>query len=351
MKAKYHKFMLLSILMVGLTCACSSQNEVRTEHMLTGRTMGTTYHIKIVSDQTADMTQVQSKVDDRLAQINRSMSTYQKNSEISLFNQYTQLNTPFKISRDFMAVMVQASQLYQMSEGAWDGTVKPLVNLWGFGSASPLQRMPAAQAIVDARRQVGFDAIAIDPKDSYLLKKRDNISLDLASIAKGFGVDQVARLLETLGFSDYLVEIGGEVFAAGHRPNGKPWRVGINRPQPEAKADAVYKIIEIENKAMATSGDYRNFQIIEGHAYSHIIDPRTGYPVQNGVVSTSVIADNCTLADGLATALMVMGPDKAMALLDRLPGVEGLVIVRKADNRFEDHASEGFGALTGGGKR
>ena len=132
------------------------------------------------------------------------------------------------------------------------------------------------------------------------------------------------------------------MIAAGKRLDGKPWRVGINRPRPEAAADEVYKVIALHDRALATSGDYRNFYQIEGRAYSHIIDPRTGYPLQNGVVSASVIADNCTLADGLATALMVMGPEKGVALIDTLPGVETMIVVRHADGRFTDHLSQGM---------
>jgi thiamine biosynthesis lipoprotein len=155
-------------------------------------------------------------------------------------------------------------------------------------------------------------------------------------------VDAIARLLAHQGYSDYLVEVGGEIFAAGHRLDGKPWRVGINRPDREAGFSEVYKVVDLSDKGFATSGDYRNYFEAGGRTYSHILDPRTGYPITNGVVSASVMADTCTLADGLATALMVMGPDSGLALVETLPQVEALIIVRREEGRLEEHASRGF---------
>jgi thiamine biosynthesis lipoprotein len=163
---------------------------------------------------------------------------------------------------------------------------------------------------------------------------------DLNAIAKGFAVDEVSRLISAAGFENYLVEIGGEVYAAGVRPDGKNWRVGINRPQKDATINEVYKAVSIYNQAFATSGDYRNFFEIDGVRYSHVIDPRTGYPVSNGVVSVSIIADNCTLADGLATAIMVMGAEKGIALVNRLDNVECFIIVEKSDGRLVDFYSK-----------
>lgn len=328
-------FIMLSLTLIT---ACGKP----TEHLFSGNTMGTTYHIKVVASRSMDSAKVQAKVDQCLERVNQSMSTYRADSEISRFNALTGIDTPFQASPDFLRVMLWAREVYQVTGGAWDGTVNPLVNLWGFGRKGPLQRIPTGDEVEAARQMVGFDHIEIDAASGRLIKKRPDVTMDLASIAKGYGVDQVALTLNTLGFKDYLVEIGGEVYGAGQRPDGKPWRVGINRPQAEAAADAVYKVVPLHDSAMATSGDYRNFYQIEGRIYSHIIDPRTGYPIQNHVVSASVIADSCTLADGLATALMVMGPEKGVALLDRLKGVEGLIIVQTADGTLENHFSKGM---------
>lgn len=314
------------------------------EHTLAGQTMGTTYHIKVVADAPTDLTGLQAKVDARLAQINQSMSTYLPDSEISRFNALTSADTPMAISPDFLRVMLVAREVHHLTGGALDGTVQPLVNLWGFGPDGPLQRIPDDEALTAARERVGFERIDI-AVSGHLTKRHPDVTLDLGAIAKGYGVDQVAILLDGMGFDHFLVEIGGEVYAAGQRPDGRPWRVGINRPQPGGPTDAIHAVVRLQNSALATSGDYRQYYEIEGRRFAHIIDPRTGHPVQNDVVSATVIADNCTFADGLATALAVMGTRAGVALLDDLPGVEGLIITRQADGTLVDHPSRGFAAL------
>jgi FAD:protein FMN transferase len=311
------------------------------ELLLTGATMGTTYHIKVVPEADKDGKDLRTRIDHRLKQLNESMSTFQSDSEISRFNRLQAVDQEFAVSQDFLAVMLAADAVYSLTDGAWDGTVKPLVDLWGFGSAGPIDEAPSAQAVAAALQNVGFHGIEVSAK-GFLKKRLAAVTVDLASIAKGYGVDQVARLIEGAGFRNYLVEIGGEVYAAGRRPDGRKWRVGINRPVKKAAASAVYRALDLQDQAMATSGDYRNFEIIGGRAYSHIIDPRSGYPVTHGVVSTSVVAPNCTLADGLATALMVLGPVKGISLLNNLDAVEGLIIVQKADGSLENHWSRGL---------
>lgn len=311
------------------------------ELVLSGATMGTTYHIKVVTESDKDGKDLQHRIDLRLKQLNGSMSTFQPDSEISRFNRLQSVDTEFAVSPDFQAVMLAADAVYRLTDGAWDGTVKPLVDLWGFGPSGPIAEAPSAQAVAAALKNVGFQQIEVSAK-GILKKRQAAVTIDLASIAKGYGVDQVSQLIDGMGFRNYLVEIGGEVYTSGRREDGRKWRVGINQPLKTAAANAVYRALELEDQAMATSGDYRNFEIIGGRAYSHIIDPRTGYPVKHGVVSTSVVAPNCTLADGLATALMVMGPEKGIALLNRLDDVEGLIIVQKADGSLENYWSRGF---------
>lgn len=311
------------------------------EHLLAGATMGTTYHIKIIAPRSDDMDAVQKRIDHRLEQLNQSMSTYRKESEISRFNRLTAVGKPFIVTTDFLKVMLAADAIYGLTAGAWDGTVHPLVDLWGFGRSGPIDVVPSQSAIMNALEKVGFKYIEIST-EGYLKKRHPQVTVNLASIAKGYGVDAVAFLIKSLGYKNYLVEIGGEVFAAGRRQDGKPWKVGVNLPSKHATATEVYKALNLENRAMATSGDYRNYIEIGGRTYSHIIDPRTGYPVANGVVSVSVIAPNCTLADGLATALMIMGPSEGVGLLNRLEKVEGLIIVRRPDGTLEDHWSKGM---------
>ena len=175
-----------------------------------------------------------------------------------------------------------------------------------------------------------------------LKKRKLAVTLDLASIAKGYGVDKVSELLLKNKISNFIVEIGGEVYASGRRKDGQRWRVGINEPRKDAPVDAVYTSVMLQNKGLATSGNYRNFVEIGGKLYSHIIDPKTGWPVDNGVASVSILADTCALADGLATAILVMGPEKGQALLDRLDTVEGMILLTKSNGAFEEFRSKGF---------
>jgi thiamine biosynthesis lipoprotein len=319
----------------------ASSCDTKREHTLTGRTMGTTYTVKVVTGHFGSVSGLQEKIDRRLDQINRSMSPYLKDSEISRFNRFQEVSVEFPISEDFMRVMQQAVHIHALSGGAWDGTVNPLVDLWGFGRTGRADRRPPPEKIAALLGDIGFHKIEV--RDSGALAKRQAaVSLDLSSIAKGYGVDQVADEVHRAGFSDFLVEIGGEVYAAGVRPDGRPWRVGINRPKTDARFDEIYKVISLKDQALATSGDYRNFFVENGVRYSHIIDPQTGYPVHAGVVSVSILADNCTLADGLATAVMVMGVEKGLALINRLDHVEGLIVEELADGSLRDHFSEGL---------
>jgi thiamine biosynthesis lipoprotein len=303
--------------------------------------MGTTYHVKVVVGPFARTAPIAAAIEKTLEAVNAAMSTYRPDSEISRFNDLETTGEPFPVSAGFYRVMEIARDLHRETGGAWDGTIDPLVNLWGFGRSGQSPRVPADERIRELMDRVGFGRIALSPPDA-LVKDHPEVTLDLASIAKGYGVDAVAGAIAAMGHTDYLVEVGGEVYAAGRRPDGSPWRVGINVPEAGAAFNEVYKVVTLTDRAFATSGDYRNFFEAEGRRYSHVLDPRTGYPVANGVVSASVVADNCTLADGLATALMVMGPEAGVALVERLAGVECFVVTRDADGRLRDHASSGI---------
>ena len=335
---KYHLFIILFIILF-----VTASVEAQKEHLIQGRTMGTTYHITVVSGYFKGIGGggLKEKIDARLDEINRVFSTYIKDSEISRFNALTKAGEEFRISDDFIQVMKIGRKIHQLSEGAWDGTVNPLVELWGFGPTRRETRMPPENEINALLPNIGFDHIQI-VEPNFLVKNLPSVTLDLNSIAKGFAVDQVGKLIAASGFENYLVELGGEVYAAGYRKDGKKWRVGINRPQKDAAFNEVYKVVPLSNRAFATSGDYRNFFEIAGVHYSHIIDPRTGYPVSNGMVSVSIIADNCTLADGLATAIMVMGAQKGIQLVNRLENVECFIVVEKSDGSLVDFYSAGF---------
>lgn len=332
------KTRLASVILMVLACvACQPKRELQ----LSGKTMGTTYHIKVVTGWLTSGADLQRQIDDRLAAINKSMSTYDPTSEISRFNAITTANEPFSPSADLLEVLRVAAELHRLTDGAWDGTLDPLVNLWGFGRKGTVSTVPDEREIRQALAQVGFDRIVMEPSGT-LSKMDPGVTLDLASIAKGFGVDAIARLLGDNGFAHFLVEIGGEVYARGRRKDGNAWRVGINRPDKQAAFNDVYRAVPLMDRAMATSGDYRIFFEIDNQTYGHILDPRTGRPVTNGVVSATVVAANCTVADGLATALMVMGPEEGVALVNRLASVECFIVVRQPDGSLVDHPSNGF---------
>jgi thiamine biosynthesis lipoprotein len=327
----------LALAMVLACVACQPGKAVT----LSGQTMGTTYHVTVIAGPFTSSGKLQAQIDHRLAQINASMSTYDPTSEISRFNAIGSTTQTFAASTDFHDVLQVASKLRRLTDGAWDGTLDPLITLWGFGRTGTVTRIPDDAAIQQALAHVGFERIQIDP--SGVMRKIDPmVTLDLASIAKGFGVDAIARLLGERGFEHFLVEIGGEVYARGHRLDGRAWQVGINRPQRGASASDVYKVVPLSDQAMATSGDYRIFFEVDGQFYSHVLDPRSGRPVTNGVVSATVVAANCTVADGLATALMVMGPQKGLELVDRLATVACLIVVRQPDGRLIDYPSARF---------
>ena len=308
--------------------------------MISGKTMGTTYQVKVVTPVWTDAAGLKEKIEKRLTEINQSMSTYIADSEINRFNAMKSLTEKFNVSDDFKNVVQVAEQIYKLSGGAWDGTIKPLVDRWGFGSGK-LKKIPSEREIKTLLTGVGFEHLIIS-NAGYLKKKIPNLSLDFGSIAKGYGVDQLAVLVKESGYENYLVEIGGEVYTSGRNKSGRFWKVGINHPAKDALPSEVYQVVSLKNQALATSGDYRNYIEIEGKFYSHIIDPRTGFPVNNGVVSVSIRADSCMFADGLATALMVIGVDRGLELVNRLDRVEAMIILRRKSGQLVDYYSKGF---------
>ncbi len=313
------------------------------ETVFTGKAMGSAYHIKVVGVYFDNAESLGPAIDRRLEELNQCISTYRPESEISRFNRFSALD-PFPISDDFVRILETAWPLYDQTGGAWDPTVAPLVALWGFDAKDGAGRIPDQADIDRCREQIGFTELILQER-RYLRKKRADLSLDLNSVGQGFGVDQVAEVIRKAGFHDFLVEIGGEVLASGSRADGTDWRVGVNKPVQGSPFDQIYKIVALHDQAMSTSGDYRNFFIKEGKTYSHIIDPRNGRPVSNGVVSVSITAPSCTYADGLATAVMVLGTSEGLALINKLPGVEGMIIERDENGRLRDYYSEGFKAL------
>ncbi|MEM7170025.1 MAG: FAD:protein FMN transferase [Pseudomonadota bacterium] len=279
---------------------------------LSGSTMGTSYTVKVLSRATdQDLHAVGNEIDGALTGVDRRMSTYRSDSELSLFN-VAGRDVEVPLSGDTLAVIEEAGRLNLLTEGSFDPTIGPIVDLWGFGPEENRQQVPLAQKISDLRPKVGFDKIAINSAAPSLSKKSEGVRLDLSGIAKGYGVDLVASVLDARGIDQYLIEVGGELRSRGLGPGDRPWRVGIEKPI--AGAQDLQQIVELENAAMATSGNYRLFFEQQGQNYSHIIDPGSGRPVEHSLASVTVVAETTMQADALSTALLVMGPKKAMKL-------------------------------------
>ncbi|WP_162300052.1 FAD:protein FMN transferase [Kineobactrum sediminis] len=281
---------------------------------LAGSTMGTTWHVTYVPSQTSrNPEQVQQTLEALLEDVNASMSTWRPDSEISRFNR-SPVGAWFPVSPDFARVLAVALAIGDASDGAYDVTVGPLVSLWGFGPGQPGITVPEEGAIDAALQQVGQGHLEFDSANSRL-RRTQPVELDFSSIAKGYAVDVLAQALQSEQIGHYLVEVGGEMRVAGNSPRGDAWRVAIEQPHSGERAVAL--AVALTDKAIATSGDYRNFFEVDGKRFSHSIDPRTGYPIAHDLVSVTVIADDCTSADAWATALTVMGADAALALAER----------------------------------
>nr|WP_252728036.1 FAD:protein FMN transferase [Alteromonas sp. C1M14] len=304
---------------------------------LHGETMGTTYNVKYVIDERGQIDGLKAALDKRLVEINKLMSTYDPTSELSRFNQ-NRFTTPVPLSADTTTVVKEALRLGKLSHGVLDITVGPLVNLWGFGPNKRPEIVPNEAQIDAVRDYVGLDKLALS--SAGLRKLHPMVYVDLSTIAKGYGVDELAAIMEENGLENYLVEIGGEMRVKGERGNGEDWLIAIEKPVSTERA--VEKIVSVGTNAIATSGDYRNYYEMDGKRYSHLIDPRTGSPITHNLVSVTVVHPSSMTADGLATAFNVMGWDEAISLAEK----EELAVflIRRTDDGFEEYASPRFNA-------
>jgi thiamine biosynthesis lipoprotein len=302
---------------------------------LTGQTMGTSYNVKIANVKDADFQQLQDEIDQLLIEVNKQMSTYDPNSELSLFNQWHSTE-PFLLSAATLTVMAEAKRLGEMSNGVLDVTVGPLVNLWGFGPSARPEKIPSPELIDAIKTKVGLHQLTLHPDSAS--KLHPELYVDLSTIAKGYAVDLIAELLISKNLTNFLVEIGGEMRISGTKEGRKPWRIAIEKPV--TKERAVQKIVEIGNNAIASSGDYRNYFEENGVRYSHLIDPRTGYPVKHNLVAVTVVHPSSMTADGLATALNVMGKELALALAEEHQ--LAVLLVTSENGEFKEYTSAKF---------
>lgn len=334
----------IAVAMAFSLAACKKDPEVIT---LSGKTMGTTYHVKYIDDGSIseNSQKTHEQIDAILKDVNAKMSTYIKDSELSKFNQNQQVNTPIEISPDFAKVLAEAIRLNKVTEGALDVTVGPVVNLWGFGPENRPERQPTAEQLAERQAWVGIDKITLDMsgKTPTLTKSIPQVYIDLSSIAKGFGVDQVAEKLEQLNAQNYMVEIGGEIRAKGKNIEGKPWQIAIEKPNQTGER-AVENVIGLNNMAMATSGDYRIYFEENGQRFAHEIDPKTGYPIQHHLASITVLAPTSMTADGLSTGLFVLGEEKALEVAEK--NDIAIYLIMKTQNGFETKMSSAFKRLT-----
>ena len=272
-----------------------------------GSSMGTYYQVTVVAQTDQDLSALAQQIEDELQAVDQSMSTYTQDSQVSQFNRST-ANQPFALSEPLRQVIAEALLISQQSEGAFDITVGAAVRIWGFGADHSISGKPTAEQLLTLRESSSYTQLQLNA--NRLSKLHSDTTIDLSAIAKGFAIDQVARMLTQQGISNYLVEVGGELRASGRNGDNHVWRVAIEKPE---LLGGVQQVIELDNTAIATSGDYRNFVTIDGEHYAHTIDPRTLAPARNRLASVSVLSTNASTADALATAMMVMGEEQAYA--------------------------------------
>jgi thiamine biosynthesis lipoprotein len=300
---------------------------IRHEHNVPYQTsadtaFGTFYHATYQCD--SDLT---CSINAELAKVDASLSPFNKNSIITAVNQ----NQDVEINDMFQDVFYLAMQISKETDGAFDITVAPLVNAWGFGFKNGIE--PTSEQVDSLKQIIGYQKVSL--AGGKITKADDRLMLDCSAIAKGYGTDVVAQLLRSKGIKNFMVEIGGEIVTSGVNAENQPWRVGISKPveDPMGTASEVQSIVKITDKAMATSGNYRNFYYKDGKRYAHTIDPKTGYPVQHNILSATVFAKSCAVADAYATSFMVMGMEKAQQLLERHPELMAYLIYSDEDGK------------------
>ena len=329
----------LAIIAISILMIASCSDKPLAVAHLQGQTMGTTYNVKyVLAEGEKEVEGLQEEIDAELVNINKLMSTYDTTSELSRFNQY-RYSDNFEVSKETLTVVNEALRLARLSDGVLDVTVGPLVNLWGFGPNKRPEKVPT-QADIDAVRDyVGYEKLSTTP--TGLMKANPMLYVDLSTIAKGYGVDEVAAILDAHHLQHYLVEIGGEMRVKGERGDGSEWLIAIEKPVTTERA--VQKVVSIGTNAIATSGDYRNYYEEDGKRYSHLIDPNTGSPITHDLVSVTVVNPSSMIADGLATAFNVMGWQRAIDLAEQ----EQLAVflIRRTADGFEEYATPEFDKL------
>lgn len=322
-------FLIFSLVAVGLLVLLGGMRSALAPKLVRfeGETMGTVWRASVIDDGKNPISKekaqkIQAALEDALKAVDFRMSTWKEFTELSRINAQESIEDDFKLSPEMALVLGKALEISQKTDGAYDVTIGPLVDLWKFGPSRDnpdLPDIPDDDAIQNAKSQMGFKALELiqsaESESVFLARKKEGLRIDLSSIAKGYGVDCAAETLKKLGFDNFLVEVGGEVRASGTNHMENPWRLGIELPVPGS--NLLFGTVELSGNSLATSGDYRNFRMEGNKRRSHLIDPRAGKPVEHSLVSVSVLAPDCMTADAWATAFMVLGPDEGQKIAER----------------------------------
>jgi len=324
--------------LAGLALAGCSFEPEENVWEISGPVFGTEYHINVVlPDDQPRLEALAAGIEGELEKVDAAMSTWRADSELSQLNQAEDQSEWMDLSEPLHEVLARAQAISELTDGAFDVTIGPVVNLWGFGPKARPEQVPSDEELARVLAATGHDKLELRERPPAA-RAEPRQYIDLSAIAKGYGVDAVARYLDSEGIEAYLVEIGGEVRVNGRKPGGDAWRLAIEEPTSEARQ--VNRIVALESRAMATSGDYRNYYESEGRRFSHTIDPGTGRPIKHNLASVTVIADDCMSADALATGFNVMGFEQAQALATR-ENIPAYFIVR-TENGFETHQTPAF---------
>ncbi|MEM7027714.1 MAG: FAD:protein FMN transferase, partial [Pseudomonadota bacterium] len=319
--------------------ACDRQLQSDNITSFSGPTMGTSYNIKIADPEaTSNQKELKTKVEQLLIDINQVMSTYIIDSELSILNQ-SKSTEWLPVSDELWLLLQEAEQISQQSEGAFDVTVGPLVNIWGFGPEKISQAsLPDKQDIKELMQIIGHEKIDYHSDKQEIRKLHSEIYIDLSAIAKGYAVDQIATLLDEYDYQNYMIDIGGELIFRGKYSPKRGWRIGIEKPVIDRRA--VHKVIQPDNMGMATSGDYRNFFELDDIRYSHTISPITGMPVEHKLASVTVLHKSSMYADALATTLNVLGPEDGVKFAEN-QGITAYFIIRE-DEKYKEIYTHNF---------
>ncbi|MCK5073981.1 MAG: FAD:protein FMN transferase [Bacteriovoracaceae bacterium] len=322
--------LLPGCLLFFFCASCINLNTIPEVTFIKGKTMGTTYRVKIVPKLSpAGEEKIKNEIVTTLDIVNKSMSTFRKDSEIVRFNDMRE--GTLKLSPQMYGLVLKSMDISKETSGAFDITIGPLVNLWGFGALGERRKVPPSNLEIEkVKGKVGFRLASIDYAMESVAKKNPELSFDMAAVAKGYGVDMISTMLAEKNHTNHMVEVGGEIMVSGNRwpKEGRKWKIGIEVPHLDKRKPG--RILALSDISMATSGDYRNFFEYEGKRYSHTIDPVTGRPVTHNLTSVTVLARECADADAYATAILVMGPQRGLEFANNKK-LKVILYIRKDD--------------------